>query len=92
MLDASERDRQKGRDGAVIGEPKKAVSTVRRLECNFHARFGHDGMKVVSNWVLHRAGAWLRRSFTPEEDLPHSHLRPHRLTRLFPRSKFRLFP
>jgi len=74
VLNASERDRRKGRDGAVIGEPMKAVSAVRRLECNVHARFGHDGVKVVSNWVLHRAGAWLRRFSVPEEELPHSHL------------------
>jgi hypothetical protein len=33
------------------------------------ARFGHDAVKVASNWRLHLAGAWFCAPSAPEEDL-----------------------
>ena len=41
----------------VFSQPIKAVDAVRRLECDTHARFGHDGVKVASSWMLHRVPA-----------------------------------
>jgi hypothetical protein len=48
VLDACTSDR------VVVGNSIKTISAVRRLECDVHARFGDDDVKVVSSWMLHR--------------------------------------
>jgi hypothetical protein len=65
VLDACERDR------AVIVDDK-AVNAVRRLECDVQGFFGHDGVKVASNWVPYLIDARYCTSSAPEEDLPNS--------------------
>jgi hypothetical protein len=70
VLDSRERDRAKARDDGIVGD--KAVSAVRRLECDAQASFCHDGVKVASNWTIYLADARVRASFAPEEDLPNS--------------------
>ncbi|MGA7230905.1 MAG: hypothetical protein WBX95_08250 [Xanthobacteraceae bacterium] len=69
MFDTRKRD-NKARNVLGVGEPIN-ISAVRRLECDAHARLGHDGVKVAYSWMLHRTSAWLCKSFSaPEEDLP----------------------
>ena len=70
MLDSHERDRAKARNGGIVGD--KAVSAVRRLECDAQASFCHDRVKVVCNWTPYLAGARVRASFAPKENLPNS--------------------
>ena len=67
MLDACQRD------SAIIVDDKH-VNAVRRLECDVHGCFGHDRVKVASNWVpCLTAGARLCTfSAPPEEALPNS--------------------
>src|SRR5262249_39472867 len=48
------------------------------------AVFGHNGVKVASNWVLYLADARVRGSFAPEEDLPNSV--PHSTHQMIARS------
>jgi len=43
VLDPCERDWAKARNVVGVGEPIKAVDAIRRLECDAHVRFGHDG-------------------------------------------------
>ena len=70
MLDSYERDRAKARNVGIVGD--KAVSAVRRLECDAQASFCHDRVKVASNWVpCLTAGARLC-TFSAPEDLPNS--------------------
>ena len=54
----------------IVGD--KAVSAVRRLECDAQARFCHDRVKVASNWTPYLADARVRASFAPKEDLPNT--------------------
>ena len=69
MFDTRKRD-NKTRNVVGVGEPIN-ISAFRWLECDVHARLGHDGVKVAYNWMLHRTSAWLCKSFSaPEEDLP----------------------
>lgn len=70
--------RAEARNDVVVGEPIKNINAVRRLKCDVHARFGHDGVKVAYSWMLHRTGGWLHISSASEQDLPNSHLGPHR--------------
>lgn len=70
VLDPHERDRAKARNDGIVGD--KAVSAVRRLECDAKARFSHDRVKVVFNWIPYRADARLCAFFAPKEDLPKS--------------------
>jgi hypothetical protein len=71
VLDSQERDRAKAHNVGIVGD--KAVSAVRRLECDAQASFCHDRMKVVSNWTPYLADArGFRASFAPKEDLPNS--------------------
>ena len=81
MLDAQERDGAKVPD-VVISD--KAIGAVCRLECDAQAVFGHNGVKVASNWVLYLADARVRGSFSPEEDLPNSV--PHSTHQMIARS------
>jgi hypothetical protein len=50
VFDSHERDRAKARNVGIVGD--KAVSAVRRLECDAQASFCHDRVKVASNWML----------------------------------------
>ena len=69
MFDTRKRD-NKARNVVGLGEPIN-ISAVRRLECDAHARLGHDGVKVAYGWMLHCTSPWLCKSFSaPEEDLP----------------------
>jgi hypothetical protein len=54
VLDPREQDGAKARKVVGDGESMKAISAVRRLECDAYARFGNDGVKVASNWMPHR--------------------------------------
>jgi len=57
VLDASEREGPKARNVVGVGKSVKSVDAVRGLECDFHARFGHDGVKVAFKRMLHRTSA-----------------------------------
>jgi len=70
VLDSYERDSAKARNVGIVGD--KAVSAVRRLECDVQASFCHDRVKVASNWMPYLADARVRASFAPKEDLPNS--------------------
>ena len=63
---------RRARNDGIVGDKDKDVSAVGRLECDAHAGFGHDGVKVASNWRLHLAGARFCAPSGPEEDLPNS--------------------
>jgi hypothetical protein len=54
VLDAGERDGTKARNVIDREEPTKAIDAVRRLERDAHARFSYHGVKVTSQWMLHR--------------------------------------
>ena len=50
MFDTRKRD-NKVRNVVGVGEPID-ISAFRRLECDVHARDGHDGMKVACSWMI----------------------------------------
>ena len=69
MFDTRKRD-DKARNVVGVGE-RINISAFRRLECDVHARLGHDGVKVAYSWVPRRTSAWLCKSLSaPKEDLP----------------------
>jgi hypothetical protein len=70
VLDSHERDRAKARIDGIVGD--KAVSAVRRLECDAEAAFCHDRVKVALNWTPYLADARVCASFAPKVDLPNS--------------------
>jgi hypothetical protein len=71
VLDSHERDRAKSRNVGIVGD--KAVSAVRRPECDAQASFCHDRVKVASYWTPYLADAReFRASSAPKEDLPNS--------------------
>src|SRR5689334_2749244 len=70
VLDSYERDRAKARNDGIVGD--KAVSAVRRLECDAQASFFHDRVKVIFKWTPCRADARLCGSFALKEDPPDS--------------------
>ena len=60
---------------AMSSTAQSQVDAVRRLECDAHAGFGHDDVKVASKWMLHRVlqfGLALRTTLrTSLENVPH---------------------
>jgi hypothetical protein len=70
VLDSHERHRAKARNDGIVGD--KAVSAVRRLECDAEAAFCHDRVKVALNWTPYLADARVCAPFAPKVDLPNS--------------------
>jgi hypothetical protein len=54
VSDTFQRDRVKACNVLALSQSVKTVDAIRRLERDVHARLGHSGVEVASNWMLHQ--------------------------------------